>query len=73
MINRDANSPTAHHLFIRHTCLTVYMPTVQSGAAPKDKSTPRITDSNALNHMDTFIIRRPGEKQSEVAENNTGQ
>lgn len=49
------------------------MPAVQSGAAPKDKSTPRISDSYALNHMDTFIIRRPGEKQSEVAENNTGQ
>lgn len=49
------------------------MPAVQSGAAPKDKSTPRISDTNALNHMDIFIIRRPGEKQSEVAENNTGQ
>lgn len=35
MMNGDANRPTAHHLFIRHTCLTVYMPTVQSAAAPK--------------------------------------
>lgn len=58
MINEEENNPTGHHLFIQHTCLSVYMPVVQTTIL-KYKRKPLITDSNVLKHMDTFILQSP--------------
>lgn len=62
MINQEENNPTGHHLFIQHTCLSVYMPFVQT-ATLKYKRKPLITDSNVLKHADTFILQSPWEMQ----------
>lgn len=58
MINEEENNPTDHHLFIQHTCLSVYMPVVQTTTL-KYKRKPLITDSNVLKHTDTFILQSP--------------